>query len=121
MTSQDRLVQTVNEMRSAITLSEGLSTPVADCELLTDWANQLDAVASRIIDSLPALIKTLTSFRVGMPCQETTGWDPASQDYSRCSEPAVGIVWHDRESRAYPMCRACLTHNVDRRDAIQLR
>lgn len=71
--------------------------------------------------ALDVLLIILSTFRVGMPCQETTGYDETCNDYTRCNQPSIGIVWHEKDRRAYPMCRLCLSHNTDNRGGIQIR
>jgi hypothetical protein len=41
-TLTSRITDVTNQMRSAVVLAKNLQTPVADAELLTDWANDLD-------------------------------------------------------------------------------
>lgn len=37
-----------------------------------------------------------------------------------CGRPAVGIVWHNKDQKAYPMCDQCVDHNVTNRGGILL-
>lgn len=56
----------------------------------------------------------------GETCEETTGYDSAKDDYTRCGAPAVTIVYHRRREHPYRMCRHCATHNIANRGAIEL-
>ncbi len=40
--------------------------------------------------------------------------------YFPCGEPAVAIVYHDRDRRGYYMCLPCTDHNVRNRDGYLL-
>src|SRR5215510_11176731 len=37
-----------------------------------------------------------------------------------CMEPGYALVWHQRDRRAYIMCKSCTSHNVHNRGGIQL-
>jgi hypothetical protein len=51
-------------------------------------------------------------------CQEAS---PLSRNFKiDCGTPAVGIVWHNKDQKAYPMCDSCLDHNVTNRGGILL-
>lgn len=55
---------------------------------------------------------------IDCPCQEAS---PMSMNFKiDCGVPAVGIVWHNRDQKAYPMCEPCLDHNVTNRGGILL-
>lgn len=44
----------------------------------------------------------------------------SKETYIPCGRPAVGLVWHQKDGRAYRMCDACLDHNVRNRGGIQV-
>lgn len=91
----------------------------ANAEFIVQAANDYGARDER----LAALVTVLSTFRVGIPCQETTDYVQGEKDgyYIRCNHPSIGVVWHEKDRRAYPMCRMCLDHNVDNRGGLQLR
>jgi hypothetical protein len=49
----------------------------------------------------------------GMRCEEAS--IHSNRTYIPCNSPAYGIVWHDRDKRAYVMCEPCCLHNVRNR------
>jgi len=46
----------------------------------------------------------------GIICQEAS--TRSISTYIACGAPAVALVWHERDKRAYPMCKACAWHNL---------
>jgi hypothetical protein len=42
------------------------------------------------------------------------------ENYIRCGEGSVMLVYHERDARTYPMCERCGRHNVDNRGGIQV-
>lgn len=54
------------------------------------------------------------SFKLnGFKCTEASQF--SVETYIPCCRPAVSVVWHDRDQRAYPMCAMCTDHNVRNR------
>lgn len=49
----------------------------------------------------------------GIKCQEASGL--SKQTYIPCAQPAVAVVWHEKDNRAYPMCHPCAWHNLRNR------
>jgi hypothetical protein len=51
-------------------------------------------------------------------CQEAS---PFSVNmYIPCMAPAVAVVWHERDAKAYTMCLGCADHNVRNRGGVLL-
>jgi|SRR5579872_531916 len=50
------------------------------------------------------------TFRGGARCQEASVL--SREHYFPCSVPAVAIVYHAKDRRAYYMCGPCASHNV---------
>jgi hypothetical protein len=49
----------------------------------------------------------------GIDCQEAS---PRSvSTYIMCGAPAEALVWHEKDKRVYPMCKACAWHNLRNR------
>lgn len=49
----------------------------------------------------------------GLKCQEASAL--SRQTYVLCAKPAVAVIWHEKDNRAYPMCHPCAWHNVRNR------
>lgn len=52
------------------------------------------------------------------PCEEASPLSFHTQ--IDCGRPAVKIVWHNKDHRAYPMCASCADHNIRNRGGIEL-
>lgn len=52
------------------------------------------------------------------PCQEDTGMSVVMK--IDCGHPAVKIIWHNKDQRAYRMCAGCASHNLANRGGIEL-
>ena len=57
-------------------------------------------------------------FKVDGPCQEASAMSVNMK--IDCGRPAVALIWHDRDQRAYRMCDGCSDHNIRNRGAILL-
>jgi hypothetical protein len=56
--------------------------------------------------------------KLEQPCEEAS---PFSTKFKiDCGRPAVKIVWHNRDHRAYRMCKGCADHNIMNRGGIEL-
>jgi hypothetical protein len=49
----------------------------------------------------------------GIRCQEAS--IHSRETYIACGKPAVAVIWHEKDKRAYPMCHPCSDHNVRNR------
>lgn len=57
-------------------------------------------------------------FEVTGPCEEASVLSRAT--FIPCGMPAIAVVWHNKDRRAYRMCRGCTSHNVTNRGGILL-
>jgi len=48
----------------------------------------------------------------GITCQEAR---PHFKIFIACDLPAEALVWHEKDRRVYPMCKACAWHNLRNR------
>lgn len=46
-------------------------------------------------------------------CEEAS--QASVQSYIPCNQPAVALIWSERDQRTYRMCAACADHNVRNR------
>jgi hypothetical protein len=53
-----------------------------------------------------------------LSCQEASMF--SKETYIPCGQPAIAIIWHNKDKRAYPMCLGCADHNVKNRRGIEL-
>jgi hypothetical protein len=49
----------------------------------------------------------------GLTCQEASMFSHAT--YIACGAPAEALVWHEKDKRVWPMCKACAWHNLRNR------
>lgn len=52
------------------------------------------------------ILKSVTCVEASQLSRET---------FIACGAPAVGLVWHDNDRKAYPMCAGCCDHNISNR------
>lgn len=57
-----------------------------------------------------------TSIPDGSRCQEASILSRGT--YLPCSQPAVAIVYHDKDNRSYYMCLPCADHNLHNRGGV---
>jgi hypothetical protein len=51
-------------------------------------------------------------------CEEASMF--SHEIYIQCGQPAVAIIWHNKDRRSYAMCEACADNNVRNRNGIEL-
>lgn len=66
----------------------------------------------------PVEFPTIVMDGVVPPCEETQGM--IGSLYLRCGLASTMLIFHEKDSKVYPMCEACGTHNRDNRGGIQV-
>lgn len=66
---------------------------------------------NRVVD--PMTYEPISLNLEGIDCQETALYQKKSGMYQMtCGVPAEALVWHEKDKRVYPMCKACAFHNI---------
>lgn len=85
------------------TLRERLGRPIL--------VNQIKRQMEALVD--PMTYEPLALNLEGIDCQEASIHSVSK--YIACGAPAEALVWHEKDQRVYPMCKACAFHNVHNR------
>ena len=66
---------------------------------------------NRVVD--PMTYEPISLNLEGIDCQEASPMSVSK--YIACGAPAEALVWHEKDKRVYPMCKACAFHNIHHR------
>lgn len=70
-----------------------------------------ERLANKAVD--PMTYEPISLNLEGIDCQEASIHSVSR--YIACGAPAEALVWHEKDQRVYPMCKACAYHNVQNR------